>query len=300
MPDSNQPVQTVPGFPPPDTPIISSAPKKKFGGGRIIATILGILVLTGGIIGGVILTQQQQDIRERAAGAVFTCTQAHANQHPQCLGINATWQDSWCEINICPNGDTNGNGACSAGDDTGATVEFGDCFSDILPRVATLTKGTCYQIDTAVSKTDGRWCNLSGDPCIGYQDNLNTCVPQTPPPSPTTPPVTAQCLDVKAYTEAWALVSTAQLSQLKIGNKVNFCVTGSATQGSFDKAKFTINSTTFPETTTARPGSANEFCQLYTIGEPDTTAGAAGADPNSIGVSAQIHHPTLGWIGGKQ
>ena len=76
------------------------------------------------------------------------------------------------------------------------------------------------------------------------------------------------------------------LSQLKVGNKVNFCVRGSATSGTFDKAKFTINGVAQAETTGKRPGvTSNEFCQLYTIPSGVT----------AFNVNAQIHHPTLNW-----
>lgn len=111
-------------------------------------------------------------------------------------------------------------------------------------------------------------------------------VPPTPVPTktPTPAPGTAMCVDVKAYTETWNLLSAAQLSGLKAGNKVNFCVRGSTTQGAFTKAKFTINGTAQAETTTKRP-SSDDFCQLYTI----------PAGTTSFSITAQIFHPTLGW-----
>jgi hypothetical protein len=70
---------------------------------------------------------------------------------------------------------------------------------------------------------------------------------------------------------------------------VNFCVSGSATTGTFDKAQFEINATLEPETTTRRisPESPNDFCQSYTILSTDTT----------VVVRAKIHNTILGWFG---
>jgi hypothetical protein len=107
---------------------------------------------------------------------------------------------------------------------------------------------------------------------------------EQPQPTPTAPAITAQCQNVKAYSPTWILLTTTQLSQLDTGDTVNFCVTGVATGGSFDRARFTINGVLQPETITERPGST-DFCQLYTIPAAATT----------FNVSAQINHVTLGW-----
>lgn len=118
--------------------------------------------------------------------------------------------------------------------------------------------------------------------------------PATPTSIPRIPPtITAQCQNIKAYGETWTLLTDTQLSALKAGNKVNFCVMGVATGSSsdvgpaigsaFDRAKLTINSVEQPEITT-RPNEFG-FCQLYTI--PTGT--------QTFNVSAQIHHNTLGW-----
>jgi hypothetical protein len=116
--------------------------------------------------------------------------------------------------------------------------------------------------------------------CGGGDDN--------PPPPVITPPPTpfyiAKCQRIQAYNEAWTLLTTANLSTLKAGDKVNFCAVGATNNGSFDKAKFTINGTAQAETTTKRP-SSNDYCQLYTI----------AASVNTFNVNAQVHHTTLGW-----
>ncbi len=111
----------------------------------------------------------------------------------------------------------------------------------------------------------------------------------TPTPGPTrqpSPPATisASCQNLLAYDTNWKLYRPEQLSLLKPGQNLYFCVTGSASSGYFDKAKFTINGEQFSETTTKRPNS-DDYCQLYTI-----KSGVSRHD-----VSAQIHHVTLGW-----
>jgi hypothetical protein len=95
---------------------------------------------------------------------------------------------------------------------------------------------------------------------------------------------TAQCQNIKAYDSNWAALSSAQLSALQPGANINFCVVGSATEGSFDKAQFTINGAQGAETTTHRP-STQDFCQAYVIPTGVTI----------FNVTAQIHHLTLGW-----
>jgi hypothetical protein len=92
------------------------------------------------------------------------------------------------------------------------------------------------------------------------------------------------CVTISAYDARWGALSTPQLSALAVGAQVNFCVSGSAPSGTFDKAQFTINGVQQAETTTVRPGST-DFCQSYNIQATDTT----------VNVTAKIHHSTLGW-----
>lgn len=133
----------------------------------------------------------------------------------------------------------------------------------------------------------GKTCCTSGYVC---NPNGNGCVPQgggSPPPNNNTPPPggpSASCQNVKAYSSDYTLLSDSDLANLDAGTTVNFCVTGSASAGSFDKAQFTINTVVEAETTTHRPGS-QDFCQSYSILATDT----------DIHVSAIIHHTTLGW-----
>lgn len=132
------------------------------------------------------------------------------------------------------------------------------------------------------SEYGANWCFDTTKQKIGVPGTPETCSLTPQQCAGTTQ--TAQCTNLKAYNESWVLLTTANLSALKTGNKVNFCATGSASSGSFTKAKFTINGVVQAETTTIRPGST-DFCQEYTIPANTTT----------FNVTAQIYHATLGW-----
>ncbi len=126
-------------------------------------------------------------------------------------------------------------------------------------------------------------CQTSGA-CSGTQNGSETCVDDASCSGGGGGGDTAQCQNIKAYNASWVLLTAAQLKTLKTGNHVNFCVTGSASGGSFDKAKLTINGAAQAATTTKRPGN-QDFCQDYVIPAATTT----------FNVTAQIHHVTLGW-----
>ncbi len=160
----------------------------------------------------------------------------------------------------------------------------------IVNGAISATAPTCgtVQIDVGCKNT----YNTYGSVAFASQQANSACSststtpPSNPPaPTPTAPPViTASCQNVKAYTEAWVLLTQTQLGALKPTNKVNFCVAGVASGGSFNKAKFTINGSVQAETTTKRPNS-EDFCQLYVI----------PVGVSTFNVSAQINHITLGW-----
>ncbi len=158
---------------------------------------------------------------------------------------------------ICPRGHT---GACTSTNGTPFTGNINGCFCGVV------------QVDTGSGHT-----SFSSSCGCGEEDI---------PPEGTPPPgvQAASCQNVKAYSSTWTQLTATQLSALTVGSQVNFCVAGTTTQGIFDKAKFTINSVAQAETTTQRP-SSTDFCQSYTI-----TAGTT-----TVAVTAQIHHPTLGW-----
>lgn len=296
--------------------MVSTPPKKKFGGGKIIATILGLLLLVGGIAGGVILTQQNQQISEKAdvgsCSSFGTPTQCESSCSPvksngqqfQCKWLsNQGCIESAQECSTSGGGWGGNSGGCSQ-----YHAKFSEnnrCLESTTADPISPTKykcpgyfggGGCQQNGQVITAQkvcfDDNFCgtqqiDLNYPNCwISVQEGAGQCLP--PPDNTPPPPPTAQCTDVRAYTENFVQLSATQLSQLKAGNKVNFCVKGNTSLGNFDKAKFTINNVAQPETTTPRPGSTNEFCQLYTI---------PPAPPTTFNITAQIHHVTLGWKG---
>ncbi len=201
----------------------------------------------------------------------------------QACNLPGTQTNSYC----CPVGKFIQNGACvnsGSGDNTscGRNIDVnapvccsGACTGDIVcePGVGSGRK-ECKTTVNGVSK----WCLMEA--------NSSWCG-GTPPPGGGTPPPagpSAQCQNVKAYSSTFTLLTSAQLSALAPNTAINFCVVGAATAGTFDKARFTINSVAQSETTTKRP-SSQDFCQSYTVPTGVT----------QFNVSAQIHHATLGW-----
>ncbi len=168
-------------------------------------------------------------------------------------------------------------------DDGSSGLACGTVVTYYCPASVNLSGGK--SCDTSTGGTTTRPANFCGTiqtdtACQGFKTTIVPC--GTNPPTTTGP--TAQCQNVKAYSSTWAPLTTAQMSALTSGTSINFCVTGVATAGNFDKAKFTINGVAQAETTTKRPGS-EDFCQSYTI----------PAGVSAFTVSAQIHHVTLGY-----
>ena len=251
-------------------PIISNEnkPKKKIGG-KTIATILGILLLLGGVGTGVFLLNQQQDVKTKAGACCsptggeyqITCGPGYCCVHS---GDSACMDQPEPGYACKPCG--GGTEICSDGIDND-----GD------------GKVDCVDPDC----TNNSFCKNPTNP----PNPTNTPNPPGPtntplPPTPTgTPVINYQCLNIKAYDTNWNLLTIDDLSNLQEGDKVRFTVAGTATSGTFDKAKFTINSVDQPETTAKKP-SSEEFYSEHTIPAGITT----------FTIDAQIHHSTQGWI----
>ena len=134
--------------------------------------------------------------------------------------------------------------------------------------------GTIVNAGTA---TIPNWC---------YKCTGTTTTDTTTPSQPTSPPsggVTAQCLNIKAYDTEWEPIT--DLSSLRAGDVVRFAVAGSASSGSFSKARFKVNGVTRPEVTDKKPGT-QEFYDEYTIPEGITT----------FTINAELFHSSLGWF----
>lgn len=148
-----------------------------------------------------------------------------------------------------------------------------------LPETGDNKWGPPYKLNKSVTKMS---FDNGGD-----SPHFNVCVSkQSVSPTPTNPPeISAECSSVKAYTTNWQLLNDNELKNLSAGEKVRFAVLGTTSQGSFDKARFSVNSTSLGETTNKKPGSG-EFYVEYTI--PTNT--------NNFSVKGEIHHTELGWM----
>jgi hypothetical protein len=251
--------------------VTTTTQKKKFAGGKIIATILGLFLLVGGIGAGVYLVGQNQDIAEKAKSKDYAdkCKGVVCNSNEECRGDgNCVWVGN---PDIDPDGD--GPKPVIPGDPKrDDRINKYNSIKDYNERCLYLTGPECG---------GGAWCTaeLASDCALWNPEEKSSIDTPTAPPS-----ITAQCQNIKAYSPTWALLTNAQLSVLTTGSQVNFCVAGSASDGTFDRARLTINGVLQAETTTIRP-SSTDFCQLYTI----------PAGTSTFNVTAQIHHLTLGW-----
>lgn len=141
-------------------------------------------------------------------------------------------------------------------------------------QVGSLNCGT-VQIDVGCKDAAGTYGNVA----FLVESAATACTTTSTGGGPT-----AQCLNIKAFDTEWNELTSAQLSELKVGDTVRFTVAGQASSGSFDKARFKVNGVQKPEVTGKRPGT-EEYYDEYTIPEGITT----------FTINAQIHHTVLGW-----
>ncbi len=271
---------------PPDISSVIPKAKKKFGGGKIIATILGLVLLVGGIGAGIILIQQKQLVPQQASttGTIRICHSTGSGANPYIVnnpdktgdvgghdghngpiwysGIAGAWGDIIPPFNYDNGGHYNGKNWT----DEGQAFYNNGCSTPAQSPTASPTV-----LPTALPTAS---------------PTVSPMATASPTESPTASPISPSCIPVRAYDDYWVTLTNVQLSALTAGDLVNFCVNGSATSGSFDKAQFMINSTIEPETTNKRPGSS-DFCQSYTILSTDTT----------VSVKAKIHHSSGIWVG---
>lgn len=189
-----------------------------------------------------------------------------------------------------------GTGSCTAGGVAGTCIN-GACISSSTSCktgdynapgcCADLNPSNCSNVVCESGPLGSRTeCKLpSGQHCTLGVGSGGSCGGGTPPPGGTGE--NATCQNIAAYSSTWSALTASQLSQLQVGTAVNFCAVGSASSGSFDKARFTINGTLMADTTTkGSSAAANDYCQSYTI----------PADAATFNIKAELHHTTLGWF----
>lgn len=298
----------------------TTMPKKKFASGKIIATILGLFLLVGGIGAGVYLSSQNQNVNERAYSNVTTpptdtCNmiQVTATDNGACPKISGTQKNNVSTYNTTytlKNITTTVHQVAIKKSSNFCTEPFGQtdpnlpnwpvCYSSDISTTEFITiqpnetktvtinrssdrGASCgsYQTDLYITSIDG---NTS---CHGSDNNglIAASLCQTGSQCPGDSTATAQCQNIKGYSGAnWVLLTPETISMIRPGDNLNFCATGTASSGSFDKARFTINNVQQTETTTKRPNS-NDFCQSYIV----------PAGTTSFKITAELHHLTLGW-----
>lgn len=226
------------------------------GRSKAIATILGVVMLVVGVAAGVLLVNNNAEVRIKA----WDC-------------VNYVFEVSEDGVVSVRNGSTRNEPLQKAqvkiNGEVVATLD-----------VPALNAGDAATLGTVPVPPSGfSWEVFGTKDC----ENTGTYGDQTP--TPTTTQVQARCGEVVAYDSDWNQLSSTQLSQLSVGDVVRFAVNGTATSGTFEKARFTINGVVQAEVTEKRPGT-DDFYDEYTI-------------PNSIvdfTVEAEIMHSELGWM----
>ena len=254
--------------------ITSEHVPERLGGRKAIATIFGILFLVGSIVAGVFLAQKRQFLPSQAwncsqyvfevsqQGEVSVRNGQTRNEPPQKAKVYI--DDILVIIFDVP--------ALGAGD--AATLGTVDVPGE---------QGFVWKVDGTVDCQNNGSYEATSTPTPILTESPTPTI--TSSPTPTTTSISASCSTVKAYDNDWNSLSSFDLSTLKTGNIVHFTVSGTATSGVIDKAKFTINGISFGETTNKKPGT-DEFYVEYTIPEGVV----------SFTVDAQIHHSQLGWF----
>jgi hypothetical protein len=244
--------QKTPSYAPSPNSVISSpqAPKK-YGGRKAIITMFALLLLVLGGISSLILVQRQALVPSQAwdcSKYIFSVSQTGTVTIQNGSSVNEPAQKADVYIN-------------------NTKVKTFD--------VPALAKGTGATLGT-VTVPSGQgftWkVDASGD-CdrSGKYDGANEAA--------------ATCSEVKAYDTNWKLLSADDLKKVTAGTIIRFAVSGTASSGAFDKARFTINGTLRDEVSNKKPGS-EEFYDEYTV----------PANTTDFTITAQVHHTSLGWF----
>ena len=275
----------------PNNVVLAPHTPKKYGGKKVIATIFGLVFLVGAVSIGVYLVRQQQLLQQQAASG------RECQQSPDCVLLDNPGNE----------GSFDAPRPIIRADITDQEVHgYGIGESDDGCRRVTIrdnyiswnkygSGNECKDISN-VQVWLGQPPQPSNTPT---PTEIPSPTPTTPPgitpsatpttnpsPSPTTPPsITAQCSAVTAYDVNWNTLSATELSSLEEGDLVRFAVSGSASGGSFNKARFSVNGQSIGESLTKKPGS-DEFYKEYTI-----PAGTVYFE-----VKGEVFHSTLGWL----
>ncbi|MBN1169143.1 hypothetical protein JXA63_04605 [Candidatus Woesebacteria bacterium] len=297
--------------------ITSSDPDKNKSPKKIIIAIASVIILMGAVFAGVILVKRQQELRELASSA-SECTHS-----PDCVVFEDPGNEGFREVNryishlfitnkpgeevkFEPNGGDNGCYKVEIDNNSFRWERYSSgnsCkdISNIQVWMEDLPEPTATPMPTPTTPPPAS-CN---QPCTNNADcqeslqcisklcrnpqcsEEESCVCPEPTATPTDVPnnITAVCNEVKAYDTSWNVLSSNDLKQLEAGDMIRFSVSGSATEGVIEKARFTINTTAALETTEKKP-STEEFFIEYEIPEGQL----------DFNVKGEVYHSTLGWF----
>ncbi len=267
----------------------------------IVISIIIIFIMVIGAVIGIYLVQKSKEIKAPSASDYV----ADCGQSVYCTKIdpapNSSSYTSSCEVDhvyvkagihyyIFPN-DNN------------------DCYRvDINGRLVTWTTLRPGPICEDVSHVEV-WCNTAGFlptptlqptltpvPAITIAPGFPSATPtQNPTATPIVPTITltptnvpefiASCNGLFTYDTDWNLLSSQDLSNLKVGDTIRFATSATVNQGYVSMAKFIINNVEQPETTLVRSGT-ELFYYDYIIPEAVT----------EFSVRATLYHSTQGWF----
>ncbi len=284
--------------------------RNKGSGAKKIVAVLGVLLLLGGVAAGVLLVQQQQDYEERASDRV---TPLVCPLDPQAGRTIITFNEKVLRTDKTDVDSYTGPFAVSMPQGTykvtlvsydnhsdktsqqqikefyrlslkgsnGNEVVSSNPISDLPESQDFLTEvvNTNLTVSSPVSSV------VAIHPAYPDTTSPNSVVPVCAAIEQVATTPSAQCNQVKAFDDEWNPLTIANLSARKAGDIVRFTVSGTASTGSFDKARFTINGEVLPEVTEKRDGT-NEFFTEYTI----------PAGTNSFTIKGEVFHSTLGWM----
>jgi hypothetical protein len=309
-PEPTPPATTPPPTGKPDSSVVMT-PKgpKKFDRKKLVTAAAAILLLIAGIATGILLIRNQQDLEEEAARvSPIACPieptegKIIVNFNEEVLYSNkdaadATTKDiqgsipqgnykvtlvSYDDHSTKIQGQNQESYFVALNNSEGAQIATTNSISDLPEDQDFLTQEVNVNLNLPQQTASIAAFHSAYPP---RTSNPNSIVPVCVAFEEVTPSISAQCNQVNAYDINWNLLDSADLSNLEAGNTVRFAVTGSATSGEIDMAKFTVNDVDFGETSEKRV-ETDEFYFEYDIPE-----GVVNFE-----VNAQLHHSELGWF----
>lgn len=226
--------------------VVADEPKKSKGGGgrkKMVAGLVGILVLLGSVGVGLFLVSRQQQVITKA----WVCSSYNfsvlRSGEVKVINTSATSTEPFQRAIVYID---------DAEQTTFDVEEIAPNSEVVLGNVTVPAGGFSWRVE-GTSK-----CSNEGT----YDEGL-----------------TLRCTNITAYDDAWTELTATDLTNLAEGDVVRFVVRGTASAGSFTKARFSINSSVVNEETT-ETDAAGDFYYEYIIPAGETT----------FTIDAQLYH----------